>query len=156
MSWKRGQTAILTPSSSSTIAALLPHLGLVAQPWIIEGRKALSLQTGSHAGILSPTDSNRPGHLVIFLLDVHLRLLIDGSVKGQYITFAGGQHLCVHVWESIGERHLWVRPKTFNSGRHSLFLTLMVYEMRSKWPYSYCLVEFYSQNLLKIIRRVIE
>ena len=34
MSWRWGQTAILTPSSSSTIAALLPHLGSVAQPWV--------------------------------------------------------------------------------------------------------------------------
>ena len=39
MSWRRGQTAILTPSSSSTIAALLSHLGWVAQPWATEGPK---------------------------------------------------------------------------------------------------------------------
>ena len=39
MSWRRGQTAILIPSSSSTIAALLSHLGWVAQPWVPEGRK---------------------------------------------------------------------------------------------------------------------
>ena len=48
MSWRRGQTAILTPSSSSTIAALLSYLGWVAQPWVTEGCKALSLQAGSH------------------------------------------------------------------------------------------------------------
>ena len=47
MSWRWGQTAILTPSSSSTIAALLSHLGWVAQLWVTEGRKALSLQAGS-------------------------------------------------------------------------------------------------------------
>ena len=51
----------------------------------------------SHFGILSPTDSNRPGHLVILFSNVHLlplffplftqvHLLIDGSVEGQYIT----------------------------------------------------------------------
>ena len=54
------------------------------------------LQAGSHAGILSPTDSNRP-HLVILLFNALLlplffrlftqvHLLIDGSVEGQYIT----------------------------------------------------------------------
>ena len=97
MSWRRRQTAILTPSSSSTIAALLSHLDWVAQPWVTEGSKTLSLQAGSHTGILSPSDSNRPGHLVIFLFNVHLlplffrlfiqvHLLTDSSVEGQYIT----------------------------------------------------------------------
>ena len=85
------------PSSSSTIAALLSHLSWVAQPWVTEGCKVLSLQAGSHAGILSPTDSNHPGHLVILLSHTHLlplffhlftqvHLLIDSSVEGQYIT----------------------------------------------------------------------
>ena len=52
---------------------------------------------GSHFGILSPTDSNHSGHLVIslsyvlllllfFRLFTLVHLLIDGSVKGQYIT----------------------------------------------------------------------
>ncbi len=52
---------------------------------------------GSHFGILSPTNSNRPGILVILLSHVHLlllffhlfrmgRLLIENSVEGQYIT----------------------------------------------------------------------
>ena len=52
---------------------------------------------GSHFGILSPTHSNHPGHLVILLSDIHLlplffrlftqvHLLIEGSVEGQYIT----------------------------------------------------------------------
>ena len=39
MSWRQRQTAILTPSSSSTIAALLSHLGRIAQPWVTEGPK---------------------------------------------------------------------------------------------------------------------
>ena len=54
---------------------------------------------GSHFGILSSTDSNRPGHLVILLSNIHLlplffrlftqvHLLIDGSVEGQYITYS--------------------------------------------------------------------
>ena len=97
MSWRQGQTAILTPSYSSTIAAFLFHLAWVAQPWVTEGCKALSLQAGSHAGILSPTDSNHPGYLVILLSHAHLLLLffrlftqvdllINGSVECQYIT----------------------------------------------------------------------
>ena len=60
------------------------------------GSQALCLQADSHAGILSPTDSNRPGHLVILLSHTHLlqlffrlftqvHVLIDGSVKGQSI-----------------------------------------------------------------------
>ena len=40
----------------------------VAQPWITEGCKALSLQADSHAGILSPTDSNRLGTWLYYCL----------------------------------------------------------------------------------------
>ena len=39
MSWRRGQATILTPSSSSTIAAVLSHLDWLAQPWVTEGPK---------------------------------------------------------------------------------------------------------------------
>ena len=53
--------------------------------------------TGSQFSILSPTDSNCLGHLVIYLSHAHLLplffclftqvyLLIDGSVEGQYVT----------------------------------------------------------------------
>ena len=68
VSWRRRQTAILTPSSSSAIAALLSHLGWVAQQWVTEGLATLSLQASSHAGILSPTDSNRPapGYIIFW------------------------------------------------------------------------------------------
>ena len=52
---------------------------------------------GSQFGILSPTNSNHPGHLVILLSHAHLlplffrlftqeHLLIDGLVEDQYIT----------------------------------------------------------------------
>ena len=61
------------------------------------GQKVLNLQADFHAGILSPTDSNHPGHLVILLSHTHylplffrlfilVHLLIDSLVKGQYIT----------------------------------------------------------------------
>ena len=61
------------------------------------GPQTLSLQADSHAGILSPTDSNCPGHLVILLsyallLPLFFRLftqghlLIDSSVEGQCIV----------------------------------------------------------------------
>ena len=66
--WRQGRTAILTQVLLSTIAALLPHLGWVAQPWVTEGRKALSLHAGSHAGILSLTDSNCPGTWLYYFL----------------------------------------------------------------------------------------
>ena len=58
----------IDPSSSSTIAALLSHLGWVAQPWVTEGSKALSLQAGSHFGILSPTDLNCQGTWLHYFL----------------------------------------------------------------------------------------
>ena len=62
-----GRTAILTPTSSSIIAALLSHLGWVTQSWVAEDLAALSLQADSHAaGILSPTDSSLlcPGYII--------------------------------------------------------------------------------------------
>ena len=85
----------IDPSSSSTRAALLSHLGF--NQGSLRAQSPLSV-AGSHFGILSPTDSNRPGHLVILFSYVHLlplffrlftqvHLLIDGSVEGQYITF---------------------------------------------------------------------
>ena len=91
------------PQVLLTIAALLSHIAWVAQPWVTEGRKALSLQAGFHKGILSPTNSNRPRHLVILLSYVHLlplffrllaqvHFLIDGSVEGQSITLRNDSH----------------------------------------------------------------
>ena len=92
--WRQGRTAILT-QVLLTIAALLPHVGLGCSTVGHWEPKALCPATGSHFGILSPTDSNRPGHLVISLSHVHLlplffrlftqvHLLIDDSVEGQY------------------------------------------------------------------------
>ena len=56
VSWRRGQTATYWPKVLLTIiAALLPHLGWAAQPWVSENPSPLS-GAGSHsAGILSPT-----------------------------------------------------------------------------------------------------
>ena len=39
VSWRRGQTATYWPKVLLTIAALLSHLGWVAQPWVTGGRK---------------------------------------------------------------------------------------------------------------------
>ena len=101
MSWRRGQTVILTPSSSSTIAALLSHLGWVAQPWVTEGCKPLVckliLTLASYLQLTQTVCA-----LVILLFNAHLlplffclftqvHLLIDGSVKGQYITITLSQ-----------------------------------------------------------------
>ena len=55
VSWRRRQTATYWPKFLLTIAALLPHSGWSAQPWVTEGLSPLS-GAGSHsAGILSPT-----------------------------------------------------------------------------------------------------
>ena len=86
----------IDPSSSSTIAALLPHLGWVAQTLITEGPKpsvwSWFLLRHPVSNWLEPS-----GHLVILWSNVHLlpqffrlctlvHLLIDGSDEGQYIT----------------------------------------------------------------------
>ena len=94
MSWRRGQTVILTPRS---LAALLSHLGWVAQRWVTEGRKpsVCKLVLTLLASCLQLTQA--VCGLVILLFYVHLlplffrlftqvHLLIDGSVDGQYIT----------------------------------------------------------------------
>ena len=96
MSWRQEQTAILTPSSSSTIAALLSHLGWVAQSRVTEGCKPsvckLILPLASCLQLTQAVCAQ-----VILLFNVHLlplffrlftqvHLLIDGSVEGQYIT----------------------------------------------------------------------
>ena len=91
MSWRRGQTAILTQVSSRD------HSSTSSSSWLeLLNRGSLRAQiplsaAGSHFGILSPTV-----HLVILLFYVHLlppffrlftqaHLLTDGSVESQYI-----------------------------------------------------------------------
>ena len=83
----------------STIAVHLSQLGLgLLNHGSLRAQSPLS-GAGSHFDFLSPTDSNRPGHLVILFSNVHrlplffllftqVHLLIDGSVEGQYITMA--------------------------------------------------------------------
>ena len=56
VSWRRGQTATYWPKALlATIAALLPHFGWAAQPWVAEGPSPLSGAWSHSAGILSPT-----------------------------------------------------------------------------------------------------
>ena len=89
----------IDPSSSSTIAALVPRLGLgcsTVGPWW-----PLSPQSASWFSLRHPVSNwlEPPGHLVILFSNVHLplffrlftqvHLLIDGSVEGQYITLIG-------------------------------------------------------------------
>ena len=89
-----GRTAILTSSSSSTIAAFLPHFGWVAQPWVTEVRKLsvckLILTLASYLKLIrtAPVISFSDDHLLplFFRLFTQVRLLIDDSVEGQYIT----------------------------------------------------------------------
>ena len=81
-----------------TIAAFISHHGLgLLNHWSPRAQSPQSASWFSRFGILSPTDSNCPRHLVILLPDIHLlplffrlftqvHLLIDGSVEGQYIT----------------------------------------------------------------------
>ena len=97
----------IDPSSSSTIAAFLPQLGWVAQPWVTEGHKA-----GSHAGILSPTDSNRraPGYIIFQCSPASavLPLIYTGASLdwwlGRGSVYNTGPP---HVYP-VGVRRLWV------------------------------------------------
>ena len=68
MSWRQGQTAILTQVLLLTITAFLSHLGLGCSTVGHWGPKALSLQAGSHAGILFPTVSNHLGTSLYYFL----------------------------------------------------------------------------------------
>ena len=99
--WRQGQTAILTQVILLTIAARLSHLGLLSQ------------QAGSHFGILSPTELDAPGHLLILFSNVHLlslflftqvHLLIDNSVECQYITVFAGRLTLVRICERVYRR----------------------------------------------------
>ena len=91
-----GKNCYLDPSSP------LDHRSISFSPWLgcstvgPEG-SALSLQTGSHAGIPVSDWLTATGTLSIFFLNAHLpplffglftqvHLLIDGSVEGQYIV----------------------------------------------------------------------
>ena len=69
MSWRQEQTAILNPSSYSTIAALLSHLGWVAQPWVTEGPKSsvcswVSLRWHPVSNWLEPPRA--PGYIIFW------------------------------------------------------------------------------------------
>ena len=94
MSWKRRQTAILTPSSSD-------HSSTFSSSWLgLLNRGSLRAQSplsaaGSQFGILSPTDSNRlcPGYIIVLrtpasavLPLIYTGASLDSSVEGQYIT----------------------------------------------------------------------
>ena len=94
MSWRRGQTAILT-QVLLTIAALLPHLGWGRSTVGHWGPQALCRWLSLRH--LAPDWLESSVYMVILLFNVHLlplffrlftqvHLLIDGSVEGQYIT----------------------------------------------------------------------
>ena len=101
----------IDPSSSLDHSGTSFASWLVAQPWVTEGRKALSLQAGSHAGI---PELDPPGHLLILFPKAHLlplffhlftkvHLLIDDSVEGQYMTMVIIINLVLTVtWKLCG------------------------------------------------------
>ena len=96
MTWRRGQTIILTPSSSDhSSTSSSSRLGLLNRG-SLRAQSPLSAAS-SHFGIFSPTDSSRLGHLVIlwshtyllplfFRLFTQVHLLIEGSVEGHNVT----------------------------------------------------------------------
>ena len=92
--WRQGWTAILARVLLWTIEALL-RLGWVVQPWVTEGPKP---SIYSWLSLRHPVSDcfKPPGHLVILFSYIHMlplffclftqmHLLIEVSVKGQYI-----------------------------------------------------------------------
>ena len=56
---------------------------------------------------------------------ISLWLLTDWSYRADlYNSFLVGQKLCVHLWELIGKRCLWVRLDVTSSAHHVLFAPL--------------------------------
>ena len=102
------------PKVLLTIAALLSHLGWVAQPWVTEGPKPSVFRWLSLRQLvpnwLQPQLTQAVCVLVIFLFDDHLlslffclftqvHLLIDSSVKGQYVT--KGKEQKIYLWNNL-------------------------------------------------------
>ena len=93
--WRQGQTAILTQILLLPIAALLPHLGWGCSTGVAESHSPQSASWFSlwHSCLqLNSTAANICLYSFIiptcFRLFTQVHLLIDSSVKGQYITHA--------------------------------------------------------------------
>ena len=99
--WRQGQTALLTQLILLTIAALLPHLGWVCSTGGRWGPQPSVCKLALTLAFLSPSNSTAAGNCLcsfitptcfrfFFRLFTQVHLLIDGSVKGQYITQVEG------------------------------------------------------------------
>ena len=108
VSWRRGQTATYWPKVLLTIAALLPHLCWVAQPWVTEGPKPtvwswFSLCWHPISNWLKPSVSWLYFCFTstCFRLFTQVHLLIDGLVEGQYVTIPiiSNQIYLTHRWD---------------------------------------------------------
>ena len=119
--WRQGLTAILTQLLLLTIACCVifknplstssaSWLGLLNQGSL--RATALSLQAGPHSGLPVSNWLNSHWHLPILFHNTHLLLLllpliytsaslVDGSVKGQYITLAFAKQNCARAAPSI-------------------------------------------------------
>ena len=98
--WRQGQTAILTQLLLLTIAALLPHLGWNCSTGDRWGPQFSVCKLTLTLAFLSPTNSTATGTCLysfitptcfrfFFCSFTQMHLLIDGSVKGQYIINIG-------------------------------------------------------------------
>ena len=101
---------------------------------------ALSLQTGSHAGIPVSDWPTAAGTLSIFFLNIHplllffglftqVHLLIDGSVEGQYITFTQNVSLLFNQ-TCLNERLLPIYPHTrthTHAHTHHIYIYIFTY-----------------------------
>ena len=73
VSWRQGQTATYWPKVLQTIAALLPHSGRAAQPWVTEGPKPSGCRRFSRA------------NLVPNLFQLQLELQLTQAVCGTWL-----------------------------------------------------------------------
>ena len=147
--WVETETdCYIDPSSSSTKAALLPHLGWVAQPWVTEGFAALSLQAGSHFGFLSTTDSNHPEHLVILYLGYlkfHCFIICRVSLSSKDTLYTHTHictRTCTHTYNTMFV-HLCVSYVYISTNRYRyqvlsiLFVFISIYPCVYKHIYMY-------------------
>ena len=68
----------------------------------------------------------------------------------KYKSLLVGQYQCVHVWESTGERRVWVCPCFSSSAQLVLVrLSSVISEMGSKWSYNCCFAGCCFQDLFK-------
>ena len=128
VSWRRGQTTTYWSKVLLTIAPLLSHLGLVAQPWVTEGPNWLQLQLTQAVCIL-----------IIFLFDVHLLPLLPLIYTGASLDWRLGQRSICNSWTIV---------KFLCANIVTLSCENIVTLLHKKYS---CTVEFLCENIVTLL-----